>query len=46
MTEITEGGTEPVPYYEAALAQRAPSAPIEPGKQQASATVRVTFAIG
>lgn len=46
VTEITEGGTEPVPVYEAALAQRAPSAPIEPGKQQTSATVRVTFAIG
>ena len=34
VTAITEGGSEPVPVYEAALAQRAPSAPIEPGKQQ------------
>jgi len=46
VTAITEGGNEPVPVYEAAFAQRAPSAPIEPGKQQTSATVRVTFAIG
>jgi len=46
VTAITEGGNQPVPVYEAAFVQRAPSAPIEPGKQQTSATVRLTFAIG
>ena len=46
VTAISEGGSEPMPVYEAALAQRSPSAPIEPGKQQTSATVTVTFAIG
>ena len=46
VTAITEGGNEPMPVYEAALAKRVSSAPIEPGKQQTSATVRVTFAIG
>src|SRR5262249_10825854 len=45
-TGIAEKGTEPVPMYEAALAKRAPSAPIEPGEQQTQAFVRVTFAIG
>lgn len=46
VTAITEDGGEAMPVYEAALARRAPSAPVEPGKQQTSATVRVTFAIG
>ena len=46
VTAITEGGNEPMPVYEAALAKRVSSTPIEPGKQQTSATVRVTFAIG
>jgi len=45
VTAVTEDGNEPVPVYEAAL-KRTPSAPIEPGRQQTSATVRVTFAIG
>jgi uncharacterized protein YggE len=45
VTALTEDGNEPVPVYEAAL-KRTPSAPIEPGRQQTSATVRVTFAIG
>ena len=46
VTALTEGGNEPMPVYEAALAKRVSSAPIEPGKQQTSASVRVTFAIG
>jgi len=46
VTAITEGGDVPMPVYAAELAKRAPSAPIEPGKQQTQATVRVTFAIG
>jgi len=46
VTAISEGGSEPVPVYAMDLAKRAPSAPIEPGKQPTSATVRVTFAIG
>jgi uncharacterized protein YggE len=46
VTAITEGGDEPMPVYAADLAKRAPSAPIEPGKQQTQATVRVTFSIG
>ena len=48
VTAIRESGAEPMPYYDAALAKstRAPEAPIEPGKQEIQATVRVTFAIG
>jgi uncharacterized protein YggE len=46
VTAITEGGGEGMPVYGAALTARVPSAPIEPGRQQTSATVRVTFAIG
>src|SRR5437762_1770038 len=46
VTAITEGGEEPMPVYAADMAKRMSSAPIEPGKQQTQATVRVTFAIG
>ena len=48
VTAITESGAEPMPYYDVALAKRTPTpeAPIEPGKQEIQATVRVTFAIG
>ena len=46
VTAITENEAAAYPVYAADLAQRAPSAPIEPGKQQTQATVRVTFAIG
>jgi uncharacterized protein YggE len=46
VTAINEDGGEPMPVYAAELAKRAPSAPIEPGRQQTQATVRVTFAIG
>ena len=46
VTAITESGSEPAPVYEAGLTARVPSAPIEPGKQQVQAAVRVTFAIG
>jgi uncharacterized protein len=48
VTAIMESGAEPMPYYDVALAKRTPTAeaPIEPGKQEIQATVRVTFAIG
>jgi len=46
VTSIAEGVDEPSPVYAADMARRAASAPIEPGKQQTQATVRVTFAIG
>ena len=46
VTAITENGNPPEPYYTAALAKRSADAPIEPGRQQVQATVRVTFAIG
>jgi uncharacterized protein YggE len=48
VTAITEGAAEPMPYYAAELAKRTPTpgAPIESGKQEIQATVRVTFAIG
>jgi uncharacterized protein YggE len=46
VTAITESAAEPMPYYAAELAKSSSSAPIEPGKQEIQATVRVTFAIG
>ena len=46
VTAISENGSEPGPYYPVALAQRSADSPIEPGRQQVQATVRVTFAIG
>jgi uncharacterized protein len=48
VTAITESSAELMPYYDVALAKRTPTpeAPIEPGKQEIQATVRVTFAIG
>jgi uncharacterized protein YggE len=46
VTAITENGNVPEPYYPVALAKRSADAPIEPGRQQVQATVRVTFAIG
>ena len=46
VTAITENGSMPEPYYAVALAKRSADAPIEPGRQQVQATVRVTFAIG
>jgi uncharacterized protein len=46
VTAITENGGAPEPYYPVALAQRDAKAPIEPGRQEVQATVRVTFAIG
>jgi uncharacterized protein len=45
VTAITENGSEPE-SYPVALAKRDAGAPIEPGRQQVQATVRVTFAIG
>jgi uncharacterized protein YggE len=46
VTAIIEKGNEPEPYYPVALAKSSADAPIEPGRQQVQATVRVTFAIG
>jgi uncharacterized protein YggE len=48
VTAITESGAEPMPFFDVALAKRTPTpeAPIEPGKQEIQAAVRVTFAIG
>ena len=46
VTAITENGSEPGPSYPVALALRSADSPIEPGRQQVQASVRVTFAIG
>jgi uncharacterized protein YggE len=46
VTAIIENGNAPEPYYPVALAKSSADAPIEPGRQQVQATVRVTFAIG
>jgi len=48
VTAITENGGAPMPYYDAMLAKRPATSetPIEPGRQDIQATVRVTFAIG
>ena len=46
VTAIVESGAEPMPLYAADMAKRAPSPPIEPGRQPTQATVQVTFAIG
>jgi uncharacterized protein YggE len=46
VTAISERGDgAPVPYLDAVLSKRAPEAPIEPGKQDIQATVKITFAI-
>jgi uncharacterized protein len=47
VTAIVEGsnGTT-MPYFDVLRATRSPEAPIEPGKQDIQATVRITFAIG
>jgi uncharacterized protein YggE len=46
VTAISESGDEaPMPYFDAVLSKRAPEAPIEPGKQDIQATVKITFAI-
>jgi uncharacterized protein YggE len=47
VTAIVErsNGT-PMPYFDVLRATRSPDAPIEPGKQDIQATVRITFAIG
>jgi uncharacterized protein YggE len=46
VTAIIENGNGPEPYYPVALAKSSADAPIEPGRQQVQATIRVTFAIG
>jgi uncharacterized protein YggE len=47
VTAITENGDAgPLPYADVLRATRASEAPIEPGKQDVQATVKVTFAIG
>jgi uncharacterized protein len=47
VTAISESGegTPTMPYFDAVLSKRAPEAPIEPGKQDIQATVKITFAI-
>jgi uncharacterized protein len=46
VTAISEGGDgAPMPYFDAVLAKRAPETPIEPGKHDIQATVKITFAI-
>lgn len=46
VTAISESGDgAPVPYFDAVLSKRAPEAPIEPGKQDIQASVKITFAI-
>jgi uncharacterized protein len=46
VTAITENGNQPQPFYPDAVALRSADSPIEPGRQQVQATVRMTFAIG
>jgi uncharacterized protein YggE len=43
IAKISEGGEQAVPYYEKAALGADSATPIEPGKQETSATVSVTF---
>jgi len=45
VTAIVEGGGTPSPLYAADKAQNASSTPIEPGTQQTTATVTVTYSV-
>jgi uncharacterized protein YggE len=45
VTAIVESGQPDGPYYAAELMRSAPKTPIEPGREQVTATVTVTFAI-
>ena len=45
ITAIVEGGAQPVPMYDRAAAPAAASTPIEPGQQETTATVSVTFSL-
>jgi len=44
ITAIVEGGAQPVPVYDRAVPMAA-STPVEPGQQETSATVSVTFSL-
>lgn len=46
VTAIAESGRPAEPVYAMDLARAAPKAPIEPGQEQVTATVTVTFTIG
>ena len=43
ITAIVEGGAEPTPQYRQAAADTASGTPIEPGQQETTATISVTF---
>jgi uncharacterized protein YggE len=45
ITAIVEGGAQPVPAYDRAQAAVSSPTPIEPGQQETTATVSVTFAL-
>src|SRR5262249_53548668 len=45
VTAMVEGGAEPTPMYRAAAQASDASTPIEPGQQETTATVSVTFTL-
>jgi uncharacterized protein YggE len=45
ITAIVEGGAQPTPLYRQAAVDAAPATPIEPGQQDTSATITVTFSL-
>ena len=45
ITAIVEGGAQPTPQYRQAAADAASSTPIEPGQQETTATISVTFSL-
>jgi len=45
ITSIVEGGAQPVPVYRAAAEAASAPTPIEPGQQEITATVSVTFSL-
>jgi uncharacterized protein YggE len=45
VTAIVEGGAQPAPLYREAAADAASATPIEPGQQETTATISVTFSL-
>ena len=45
ITAIVEGGAQPTPQYRQAAADAASSTPIEPGQQETTASISVTFSL-
>jgi len=45
ITAIVEGGAQPAPLYRQAAADAASATPIEPGQQETSANISVTFSL-